>query len=285
MRLLTALTMISMLLLAACGGSPTPGDQHLEGTAEIMGGKPLADQEAWARALVLIEASDGSRCTGALIDHDLVLTASHCVDLLDENDRRVTLKVLVRKARGGFDTFRTTSTRTHEDYALTRTGAYNDIALIKLEHPADYTIPLMKVATTLEERSRRSSKFLAVGYGKTKDAFVAEDEERVLRSVSVKITTRMQGRQTTFNDQTDMILVDQRSQRGICSGDSGGPLLRREGSGFEIVGVANLVTNPGNQQEPCSGYSAYQSVVYQQNWLNRARFQIREEARGQTNNN
>lgn len=286
MKSLAALSLMSLLLLSACSKpSPSGADLRAGDGAEIMGGQPVKDGEAWARALVLIEASDGSRCTGALIDYDLVLTASHCVDIVDESDRRATLKVFVRKSGGGFDEFRTLTTRTHLDYALTSTGAYNDIALIELDHTVDYRIPLLKIATTLEERSRRPGPLLAIGYGKTKDAFVPEDEDRVLRSVKVTLASRLQGQRTSFNDRTEMIVVDQRSQRGICSGDSGGPLLRQEGSDYYVVGVANLVTNPGHQQEPCSGYSAYQSVVYQKNWIQQARLQIREEERQRVNNN
>ena len=268
----------ALLALAACAQESSQQARLQSGATEILGGEAVRDDQSWARAIVLIKASNDERCTGTLIEPDLVLTASHCVEILDETGESATLTVHVRKANGGFDEFKTGVLRSHEDYAVISGSVYNDIALIQLEKPVDPSIKPLKVAAAMNNLSPRT-ELVATGYGKTKDFFVAEEPEEILRTVDVKPSLKLNGQQISprYTEKSEMIVVDQKSERGICSGDSGGPLLRKVGTTFEVVGVANLVTNPANQQAPCVGYGAYQNVVFHKAWLKSATQDVRAE--------
>lgn len=271
----TVLLLLMPFVLAACANPQAPQGQLPEPGSQVtgvMGGEPVSADQNWARAIVLVLASNGERCTGALIKPDVILTAAHCVEFGEDN---VSFTIRFRKAAGANDLVSLESAETrevlaHEDYAAAGNVVINDIALIALKNPAPEGVVPLELAPSVRGLSSRES-LLAIGYGKTKDFHIAEPDSDVLHSAPVFAASRI-GRDPvpSMTDQSELILVSQKNGKGICSGDSGGPLLRWQEGRYQILGVANFVMNAMVRDRRCSGYSAFRSVVAYQDWIQRS---------------
>lgn len=214
-----------LLLLTACAG---PDNQEIIESAQsdaIVGGEVAKATDPDVRAVVRIVDGFNRSCTGTLIAKQLVLTAAHCIknggdlEIFFAADPEVSVMSEELIA--------------HEDYQTLSEGVMkikaqhkNDIGLIWLKNPA----PKKAVAALMPEVLTTQPRVVhAVGYGRTGSQ---NDDAGVLRAVDLEAEIRAESPQYFFFDQS--------IGKGICHGDSGGPLFALgAGSTPVVVGIIN----------------------------------------------
>jgi secreted trypsin-like serine protease len=230
----------------------------------IIGGTAVTASDPVASTTVLV--TDGNYiCTGSIIDQDLVVTAAHCVAAPAENlrivfaldlngtiDKSMVLPITGYLANPGWQGEASQGVDQH------------DIAIIRLNGaiPAGY-----KPATLL---SSQASAALAkgdvtelAGYGITNAQ--TQDGAGLLREVGVKILKQL--------GSTEVVL-DQRSGKGACHGDSGGPAFVSVGGQPQLWGVTNR-GYPDNAPDDCRHYAVYTRIEAYASWISQAAAQLR----------
>jgi hypothetical protein len=243
-----------VLLLCACKGSLHSSD--LSSSEGILGGIEVQENNPVASFTVgLYDASNGSRCSGSLIAPDTVLTAAHCAspnaDIYVVFSRKFSTSGFVdtsgmRKAKNW---------KQHEQWNPSQPEGTDthDLALIHFEGglPQGYTT--VEVNTNDQNNGAEGIVFLAAGYGVSDGLF--QIGGGILRQVD------LQFRQ--MHSETEIETVQNR--KGVCSGDSGGPLLLLKPDGKYLqVGVASRVAT---KFLGCRDYAVFTKTSFYKDWI------------------
>lgn len=190
-------------------------------------------------AMILNKNSRGI-CSGVFIHPEVILSAAHCFKEAYDN---YTVAVGENPFLGDYFERKIIKWIKHPEL---------DLALVRIDKavPASWK-PLEISSSALEE----GQSVVLMGYG--------ESEKRrsgALRSTSAQV----------FEIEPDQeITVLQTSQKGICFGDSGGPLLIQKNSKWLIAGIATAVIYPerASQEERCQHSSSFTALLKEAHWI------------------
>ncbi|KAL5288495.1 hypothetical protein ACFFRR_008991 [Megaselia abdita] len=211
--------------------------------ARIVGGQEASlGQFPYQVVVYLIEADNKTYiCGGSIIDNNWILTAGHCTF------NRVRAIVIA----GTVDLSGPTPDQqvifvndsdyliTHPNY--TRKKVLNDIALIRLPQPLNYTDHIDEVDLRINDKSYYVGKNVtASGFGKTSDS--SKPSKTLMWTTLTVITNQVCARsyQSGLVDNTKLCTSagTRFKPHSTCQGDSGGPLVLTES--LEQIGLVSF---------------------------------------------
>jgi hypothetical protein len=208
--------LVSISLAAGCAGADEPDAAELATAQQgIVNGtrEPTITNLSPGEELAigyLATDSTGPFCTATLIDRDVAITAQHCIDGTYPVER-------MRFGMGDPG-----SPLAYIPVHSAPVHGTRDVALLFLTQDAVSLVPNaepLPFNRTAPSQSLIGTNAEAAGYGET---HTAEDGRFY---VQVQLT----------DIQADWIVVDGHGQRGICFGDSGGPLFIHVGNGEPVI--------------------------------------------------
>ncbi|KAL1916191.1 uncharacterized protein VTP21DRAFT_5808 [Calcarisporiella thermophila] len=230
---------VAILLLGLSATNAVPLQEKDELEAQIIGGEKAQPGEL----PFAVKLSNG--CTGSIISDKVVLSAAHCHATsmsiyYGSVDYRSGTRVGVQRAV------------VHEGY--NRNRLKNDIMLLFLESPIRIG-PNAKPITIAKDPAAPGSKVWAAGYGVTKDP--GGSPSPVLMKVSQTIgddTICKRDYNQWEGQKGSQICLKPEANRGVCYGDSGGPLYSANNGTYQLLGATSF-----GSRTPCA---SGQTVAY-----------------------
>lgn len=203
---------------AACsGGGDDNASQGACSAAKISGGESCSDGQPNVAYILTSGPSGGFECTGSYISLTAVLTAAHCF-APDTTEATIASRGAVRRG---------TEFTVHPLYDGSVDSPY-DIAVLKVDVPLNNApLPLL-----FSREPQLGEELVAYGYGEDQNGLGAvgriESGESPLKAAFI----------TYIGNDFGSIAITSAGDGSVCPGDSGGPVLAKDGSGrYGIIGI------------------------------------------------
>ena len=211
--------------------------------------------------------SDGSvrfyKGTAFIIGDDLLMTVAH--NLFYLADKSKVEAIFALKPNYGLDPIGQLripieNYKIHPDFYSDSSGAYNDIAIIKLKNKIPNYYKSLQFDWTLILKA--DTLLTIAGYGVTTEYGQVDPKAKQLRFTKAPL---IGGNQADLN-ASDKIIIDQ-SKSGFCGGDSGGPVLVETQNGLVPVGIVSHILQSSNGDWSCRYQSAATRITYFKDWI------------------
>ncbi|XP_065204623.1 proclotting enzyme-like [Planococcus citri] len=255
---------------ATCGKSSRKGLNISGGKNATLGDWP------WMVTLVYRTVRDPTpmyRCGGTLISDRWVLTAGHCVQYIGSlilQSVRVGDLNLDDKLDDGASPINIPVEKVIPHHGFTSTpGVTNDIALLRLKYPVNFTANVRPICISGKEEHRSDDFYLnrsayIAGWGDIKYG------ERKTTDMLMEATVDIVDLKTCAKNYAGRyVTIDQRvlcaSRLGIdaCQGDSGGPLMMPIKNSYYLVGIISFGIGCADIDYP----GVYTKVGYFSDWI------------------
>jgi len=251
------LACILLIGLGGCGNNPDLENKvdklvsENKKTLRILNGEE-ANPNDWSW-MVAVFPGDGL-CGGSLIDSKWIVTAAHCLDGIEKSDIKVFLGTndLEKGKKIGIKQY-----TIHPDYDDSFSLDY-DIALIELEEYTSFqTISLISNDNNLDNKDAT-----ATGWGRT--SVMHPYISQKLRQVTTYIVSNEEcsNAYKEYEVTENMLCAGKYNEnKGTYYGDSGGPLMIKNGDNWELVGI----TSWGSPK--ADNYDVYTRVSKFKKWI------------------
>uniref|UniRef100_A0A224YH81 Tick serine protease n=1 Tax=Rhipicephalus zambeziensis TaxID=60191 RepID=A0A224YH81_9ACAR len=229
-------------------------------TMIVNGTEVMETQYPWMVHLVVHVAPTEYDCGGTIITKRHVLTAAHC--LIEKNT--YAHKVVV--SYGSVDRRRGKKVEAskmlmHKNYDATT--YMNDIALLEMKYPFTFGKDVSPICLQMAPVSIVGKDAVAAGWG---SEYLYRSGFDFLRHTTVTVYPDLICAMRYLNYWPGLQCCAHKLDTGVCSGDSGGPLMIRTAfDRFQQVGISSFVTGE------CGGYfpDVYTRVSGYANWITR----------------
>jgi hypothetical protein len=237
---------LGLLPAAACAGGSLDAPPDLAGQGGAVLNGEFATRSTIHGTVSLVDANQGfSFCTGTLIAPDVVLTAAHCLVIIEEDGRisgpRAPDDMLIisgvtriSDADQG-DVSRVAENITHPSFArgpfddpARGFGNLDDIGLVVLETPIEQLDPIPVLTPAAIEASMiEGSSLIVEGFGTAEET--GQQGSGILRLAEIPLVE--------LGD--DEFIAGRVGGADACPGDSGGPVYLERGGELYVVGVVS----------------------------------------------
>lgn len=272
---------ITALSLTSCSSNKEPSPTMTNGRecipnsemSGIVGGSRVTDEDPLSKRVLMTLSKDPVEgtliCTATAIARDVLLTAAHCVPKSSGARYKVALATDIT-CEAGFkfseQSITIVKSVVHPQYYSKQKkikdikDVHYDLALLKLERPLP---PEYEVTSLYDGKNSFADAVLFAGYGTTSSA--SQNSSGILRQ-----TIKSYSQSGTVLD--DKYIFAQQDSRGICAGDSGGPMLIYSNNEIKIAGVNSVVYGAKDGDEvSCNFLSAMMAVPHYYNWIQKER--------------
>ncbi|XP_055546193.1 CLIP domain-containing serine protease B4-like [Wyeomyia smithii] len=272
--------------LTAAAGKATllkPPNCGRELSNRIFGGQETdLDEFPWT-ALIRYRKPNGQfgfHCGGALINARYVVTAAHCIDAIPRGWQVVSVRVGEHDlSNNGQDCkddvcadvpvdLGVSKIIVHQEYNPQVKSQYNDIALIRFDRDVSFSVYVQPICLPVDEpeRSRNNvgTKATAAGWGRTETASSSQVKLKVELDITDLARCSSIYRPSGLSIRDTQLCAGGKKGEDTCSGDSGGPLMKRVKSNFFLFGIVSFGPNKcGTKDVP----GVYTNVAKYIDWI------------------
>ncbi|XP_055609289.1 CLIP domain-containing serine protease B4-like [Uranotaenia lowii] len=241
---------------------PKPPNCGIDLADRIVGGQPTAlDEYPWATLINYRKpnGNTGFHCGGSLINSRYVITAGHCINAIPRGWTVIGVRLGEYDLKhDGQDCLESECADVpvdvdvekiivHEEYNPQNKNQYNDIALIRMVRDvsfSSYISPIcLPVAPAERNKNNVGTKAVAAGWGRTETASQSSVKLKVELDITDfnKCASVYRNSQVTLRD-TQLCAGGLRG-KDTCSGDSGGPLMKRVVGNIYLYGIVSFGPN------------------------------------------
>lgn len=216
-------------------------------------------------------------CTGTLISDHTVLTAAHCFNTKSIPSVTYIIASTDLYCSSGYNknlSFEASSVTVHPQYIKDTEPKsdqpYYDLAVVKFKGilPAKFK-PVSFSSLSIDNIAASSLGIIMAGYGKVSTSDSSYPELRFVSKTASQVflskTDNVSGKLINLVSEMNIFGVKQTDSHGVCSGDSGGPLLIKNNNEYQILGVASYIEGY-NKNTLCENSNSY--YTYTENYLN-----------------
>ncbi|KAK1341781.1 hypothetical protein QTO34_016530 [Cnephaeus nilssonii] len=234
-------------------------------SGRIVGGSNSSWGEwPWQVSLHVKLAAQSHVCGGSIIGDRWVLTAAHCFDGLIFSD--------IWRIYGGILDLKEITYETpfsqikeiivHQNYSISENT--NDIALIKLEAPLNYTEFQKPICLpSKDDTNTIYTNCWITGWGYTKER---GEIQNILQKANIPLVPNeeCQKRYRDYKITEQMICAGYKEGgKDACKGDSGGPLVCKHNGMWHLVGITSWGEGCGRREQP----GVYTKVAEYVDWI------------------
>jgi len=228
----------------------------------IVGGvDAIANSWPWVVSLQL----DGSHiCGGSLVTENYVVTAAHCLDRSIQPSRYSVVTGLHTRTNlntGHSQRITVRQLFMHEQYDVPRGSENNDIAVLRLNQPAQLNTYVSLICLPGPDAPNNAAVIIA-GWG------LMQENGGMLATNLKQATVQIMDPQCqyvygSFNPQMQICAGSPQYAKDTCQGDSGGPLMYEVNGIFYLNGVVSYGNGCARPNYP----GVYTRVSYYVRWI------------------
>ncbi|XP_053693183.1 CLIP domain-containing serine protease B4-like [Sabethes cyaneus] len=249
----------------------------------IVGGQATdLDEFPWT-AVIQYRKPDGRygfHCGGSLISSRYIVTAGHCINAIPRGWQVVGVRLgEYNLSNDGPDCKDNVCADipvdvgvekivVHENYNPQVKSQYNDIALIRFDRDVSFSIYIQPICLPVDEpeRSRNNvgTKAFAAGWGRTETASASDVKLKVELDITDMNRCSAVYRPSGLTLRDTQLCAGGKKGEDTCSGDSGGPLMKRIKSNYFLFGIVSFGPNKcGTKDVP----GVYTNVAKYVDWV------------------
>ncbi|XP_059140305.1 serine protease 38-like [Physella acuta] len=216
-----------------------------------------APENAWPWYVFLLahDSGESGGCGGSILTEWWILTAGHC--MMSWNSTIMVYFGLTNITQ--LDTTKHIKAEKHFTQLYSIDGIlYNDIMLLKLESPITFSDTIRPICLPDEDMSKSKNCF-SIGFGAIDPMGEGSKTLKQIKTSPMdhKLCRFILRYVSQFKHLEYLICADEEHGQGVCSGDSGGPMICEANGRYFIVGVTSTGYDCGQSEIPSSLVSVH----------------------------